>query len=188
MGLFTLIRGYGQYQQRTFVQQDVITVSGVKTIAEALDLGSDQRVRSRVYQDGLGRTVQQINVGASPSLKDLVQPVAYDNTGRNAMDYLPYQVNATDGLYRSQSLQEQAQFYTNGPGNIAKDTKPYSARLFENSPLGRILKEGNIGENHQQSARQQSVLPCKCSSRWSQTMECRWLCRNKLCCRITSGQ
>lgn len=151
MGLFTLIRGYGQYQQRTFVQQDVITVSGVKTIAEALDLGSDQRVRSRVYQDGLGRTVQQINVGASPSLKDLVQPVAYDNTGRNAMDYLPYQVNATDGLYRSQSLQEQAQFYTNGPGNIAKDTKPYSARLFENSPLGRILKEGNIGENHQPS-------------------------------------
>ncbi|QDW25181.1 hypothetical protein FFJ24_010310 [Pedobacter sp. KBS0701] len=107
------------------------------------------------YFDGLGRLMQNINVGASPTGKDVVQPIAYDEFGREAIKYLPYTSSAgTPGAYRSDALKgssgydnsAQKNFYAPSAGDHVATGFPVSISNYESSPLSRVIEQGAPGE------------------------------------------
>lgn len=119
-------------------------------------IGQDNYVKTTVYRDslvqkpqvnityfdGLDRPIQQIAHQQSGSGKDIITPIEYDAFGRQVKEYLPYVPDVTPSLdYRSSAISEQAQFsqYT---GQVA-----YSEKLFENSPLNRVLKQAAPGND-----------------------------------------
>ena len=94
------------------------------------------------YFDGFGRLVQKVVNKQSGTGKDLVTHYAYDQ-GRQTKEYLTYSTN-----------QENMPFYPNAeqstlnyPYYIGK--YPVSEKLYENSPLNRVLKQGAPGEDWQ---------------------------------------
>lgn len=104
------------------------------------------------YFDGLGRPMQQIAIKASPDLKDIVTHMEYDTYGRMERGYLPYE--ETDPLEELGSLRPDAKadtdtYYTNnyGPDLDTNAPNPYSQKLFEASPLNRVLKQAAPGED-----------------------------------------
>jgi hypothetical protein len=92
------------------------------------------------FFDGLGRPSQTVAVKQSPNQMDIVQPIAYDAFGREAVKYLPY-VSGDDGTYKTNFLPKehtnyatsnnaQYQFYQNASSKVATDTRPYAENYF----------------------------------------------------------
>ncbi|MFC1224435.1 DUF6443 domain-containing protein [Pedobacter sp. BG31] len=115
------------------------------------------------YLDGLGRPAQSIQVKGSPSGRDLVQPITYDQLGRQSTKYLLYAAAAasSDGSYKSAALAEQAAFYGsssgsttdgNRVGGIIQTSTPFAQTVFENSSLARVVEQGNYGMAWQTSS------------------------------------
>jgi len=106
------------------------------------------------YFDGLGRPLQNIDVEASPTGKDMVQLFEYDYVGREAKKYLPFTQLTTNGVYTDQTTAFSAlnSFYTNWiqPGSSIEATPSYFAvTAFDNSPLNRVVQQGFPGESWQ---------------------------------------
>ncbi len=98
------------------------------------------------YYDGLGRPIQKVDYMASPSGKDIIQPIEYDSYGREVKKNLPYTDEST-GLYRDDWSTTQAAFYTTTMGYGAADgSKAYAETVFDNSPLNRVMKQGAPGD------------------------------------------
>ena len=101
------------------------------------------------YFDGLGRPIQNVQVGSSPQGNDIIQHIAYDNLGRESRKYLPYTAG-TGGYFHKNAEQDQLKFYESFKGNsnatIAGTSQPWSDIVFENSPLNRVLEQGAPGE------------------------------------------
>ncbi|TWI95611.1 RHS repeat-associated protein [Mucilaginibacter frigoritolerans] len=138
-------------QSPGFVQQDIIKVANITTDAQTYSLGVSSKQTTRIYYDGLGRNLQSVAVQASPLQNDQIQPVAYDNLGRQTKSYLPYAGKSTDpmGSYRPNAIStDQPAFYT-GQNIVASDNAPYSQAVFENSPLQRMLQAGMVGSSYQ---------------------------------------
>jgi RHS repeat-associated protein len=108
------------------------------------------------YFDGLGRKEQSVVWRGSPSQKDLVQLHVYDQYGREAVNYLPY-TGGNDSRYKDNPLgptyatSPQYSFYQNTTA-VATDTKPYAVKVFEPSPLNRMIEEGRAGADWQPDA------------------------------------
>ena len=100
------------------------------------------------YFDGLGRTLQTVQVGASPSYQDIVTPVAYDALGREAVKYQPYAAAGSSGSYRPTGIPDQLTFYTGQATNssIKQTSNPFSVTIFEPSPLNRVERQGFPGD------------------------------------------
>ena len=100
------------------------------------------------YLDDLGRPTQTINTMASPGHNDVIIRRAYDLYGREVRKFLPFTESGTPGEYKPQealySWSTQYLFYQN-TDKVAHDKVPYSDAVFENSPLGRVLKQGAPG-------------------------------------------
>jgi len=106
--------------------------------------GGTEYIENIQYYDGLGRPVQTVECRASPTNKDIIQPVEYDQFGREKKKYLPYTINSTTpGTYRNNWKTEQENFYY---GNLSK---PYSLTVYDNSPLNRVIKQGFQGGSWQ---------------------------------------
>lgn len=108
------------------------------------------------YLDGLGRSVQTVLRQESPLGRDLVQPSAYDELGRQPRAYLPYVSGGTSGGdYRPDALKEQDDFYRAtallGPGlasdNTVRTGFAYTEQQFDASPLNRVTAQTSPGEN-----------------------------------------
>ena len=95
------------------------------------------------YFDGLGRAMQQIAIKATPGKKDIITHIDYDAFGRQALEYLPYGTGQNKGQYNASALSQTHNFY-----NAAKyenTTNPYSEKVYEASPLNRVLEIGAPG-------------------------------------------
>jgi RHS repeat-associated protein len=143
-------------QTINYTQNDVVLTSGAKTDAQVNSLGIGSVQTTRIYIDGLGRPIQNVALQASPnSNKDIIQVAAYSSIGQQPITYLPYVDNTgnyTTGSYRTTGLTDQGTYYANSSGNtnkVAGDTYPYSQKVFENSPLRRLLQEGDVGNGFQ---------------------------------------
>ncbi|HEX2921873.1 MAG TPA: DUF6443 domain-containing protein [Bacteroidales bacterium] len=98
------------------------------------------------YFDGLGRPKQTVLVGASPLEKDIIQPVFYDNYGREAVKTLPYPENERTGSFRPGVSESTVNTYYSG--NIAgreSNGRAFTFIEFDNSPLNRIVKQTGPG-------------------------------------------
>src|SRR5690606_7756050 len=105
------------------------------------------------YFDGLGRLCQNVTVQGSPLKKDVVQPVAYDQFGREQIRYLPYVSTETNGYYKANPLGTSSYlgslhqlYYTNGATDkVVDDAAPFSKTIFEASPFNLLLELGAAG-------------------------------------------
>ncbi|HEY8938157.1 MAG TPA: DUF6443 domain-containing protein [Cyclobacteriaceae bacterium] len=121
--------------------------------SDLLNLNENQKQESVIYFDGLGRPMQSVTIkgSPSPSVTDIVQPIAYDAYGREQFKYLPYSSTEVNGLYKTDALTAQNQFYQTAT-NVAHDTNPYSETVFEPSPLNRVIEQGSPGSSWQPDA------------------------------------
>ncbi|SCW66070.1 DUF6443 domain-containing protein [Mucilaginibacter sp. NFR10] len=114
-------------------------------------------MQSVQYFDGLGRPLQTVQIKGSPLKKDIVQPFAYDQYGREAMKYLPYAATSTDGSYKSDALTGAlTNFYNPGNTSATQQTSgvpntsfPFAQTGFEPSPLNRVIEQGAPGTSWQ---------------------------------------
>lgn len=113
-------------------------------------LATDKVHISTEYIDGLGNTVQKVAHNASSNGNDIIQAIDYDEFGRQIKEYLPYSISTnTEERYRPNALQEQYNFYTtNRPDNTIEYSQfAYSQKIFDNSPLNRVLGVAAPGES-----------------------------------------
>jgi RHS repeat-associated protein len=144
------------------IRSTTVLVPGKTTEGDLLSLPVEQKNVSFTYFDGLGRPIQNVSVQGSPSKRDIIQPIVYDEFGRETKKYLAYEDDGiANGWYKENALQDpevttsdeqtryhsgkQYAFYQAG-GDIAKDAYPLSKTLMEPSPLNRVVKQGAPGE------------------------------------------
>ncbi|MCW5910627.1 MAG: fibronectin type III domain-containing protein, partial [Cyclobacteriaceae bacterium] len=150
----TQILNYDQNFIRTVVAQK----PGLTSPAQLEAANLNEKQVTYQFFDGLGRPIQTVGVQQSPNNYDVVQPIAYDAFGREAVKYLPY-ASGNDGTYKTNFLPKdhanyatgsnaQYQFYQS-TAKVAIDTKPYAETIFEPSPLNRALKQGAPGTTWQ---------------------------------------
>ncbi len=101
------------------------------------------------YFDGLGRTIQSVDVKGSPTYNDIVLHQTYDAFGRENKKFLPYAAFPGDGLYKNNAATAQAAFYNIVQGEynngVKTDNFPFSLTTYEASPLNRVLQQGAPG-------------------------------------------
>ena len=151
--IFPFLIRFASAQPRAYNQDEIIKIPGITADNQIYSLNVSQKQTSIVYLDGLGRPVQSIAKQASPLQYDLIQPISYDNLGRQTISYLPYADESTNpsGSYRYNAINtDQQSFYNNSSQYlVAKDAAPYSQAVFENSPLQRLLQAGKVGSIYQ---------------------------------------
>ncbi|AYB34307.1 hypothetical protein D4L85_28670 [Chryseolinea soli] len=136
------------YIVSTTVLRKNVTVEGDINTLPAEDV---QRQTS--YFNGLGWSTQEVSWQASPSHADIIQPIEYDEFGRQAVKYLPYADGSGTGWFRENPLGSNGNYVTsnqytfyNQPGSsIATDVAPFAKTIFEPSPLNRVWKQGAPG-------------------------------------------
>ncbi len=90
------------------------------------------------YFDGLGRPVQTVMKGTSPSGKDIVTLQEYDALGRAWRSWQPAPAGNSGGYVDIPSFQTAVtDFYT--------DAHPYSKPVYELSPLNRVKEQFGPG-------------------------------------------
>lgn len=106
------------------------------------------------YMDGLGRSLQDIQVMQTPGYSDLVLPKSHDEFGREKITYLPYSDSSAVGHFRWDAIvseqntyngSDQHRFYQHAK-MVEHDPAPYSEVLFDASPLNRVRKNGSAGQ------------------------------------------
>lgn len=104
------------------------------------------------YFDGLGRPIQTVVKGISPTGKDLINSFIYDLYGRQKFNYLPYTPktgNINDGKFKVDPFNAQKSFYMDTALNpsAAGETIYYSQVDYEASPLNRAINTYSQGNN-----------------------------------------
>lgn len=131
--LLTLQTAYGQ---QTNSQNYILSRTFKQAGASVNDLSKvDIQLQ---YIDGLGRPLQEVSVGQSPTGLDMVKPIEYDALGRQAKDYLLY-VASGNGSYKSNALSAIGTWYTSNSAGLqsADLSRPYTETFFEQTPSGR---------------------------------------------------
>ncbi|MDH5382214.1 MAG: DUF6443 domain-containing protein, partial [Cyclobacteriaceae bacterium] len=142
-----------------YIYSMTILKEGMLSEADFSTLGQNEVAQSISYFDGLGRPLQSIGIGASPLGNDVVQPVWYDEFGRQAVNFLPYAAtDGVSGLYKANAIglfdQIDPTSYNVSDQKIFYDGKhpgetPYAVTVFEPSPLNRVLEQGAPGTDWQ---------------------------------------
>ncbi|TCD05837.1 RHS repeat-associated core domain-containing protein [Pedobacter frigidisoli] len=147
---------YGQSPSgnQNYIVETTVRVPDKKTGASLSTLGVAGANRTIQYLDGLGRPLQSVQWQASPSGKDIIQPVEYDAFGREARKYLPYVdlPGTANGSFRSGAAASQGGFYASPPTGVSVNTYPFAQTQFEPSPLNRVEQQGSPGAAWQLSA------------------------------------
>jgi len=126
---------------RTF-QKEMNSVSSIRNNSDVIE--------SITYFDGLGRPMQNIAVKSSPTKQDIITHIGYDGFGRQDKDYLPFMPSTgAIGSYRTGADTSTNSYYTTNFATEINSSKPnpFSEKLFENSPLNRILQQGAPGKD-----------------------------------------
>ncbi|WP_177733812.1 DUF6443 domain-containing protein [Flavobacterium inviolabile] len=95
-----------------------------------------------IYYDGLGRPIQRVLNKQSASGKDIITHYEYEN-GRQIKDYLSYPAATANKSYQP-NARDATLLYA-----PYQHQSPFSEKLREASPLGRLLKQGAPGTDWQ---------------------------------------
>ncbi|CAA7195129.1 DUF6443 domain-containing protein [Chryseobacterium potabilaquae] len=132
--LFVAQSFFAQTNTENYIKTKVY-LDSVKTTTQI-----NRQVVTVQYFDGLGRPKQVVNVRATPQGKDIVTPIEYDPYGRQIKEYLPIpQANTLAGAYYSSFQPTSSGYY--GAEKI------YSEKVLESSPLNRIQKQIQVGND-----------------------------------------
>lgn len=120
-------------------QNYIHTIQPQIEVTDISTLTDNQIIESIVYFDGLGRTKQSIAIRAGGNSEDIITHVDYDAYGRQVKDYLPYANSSAGGSYNTDALNSTNSFYNTSKYEYTPN--PYSEKLFEASPLNRVLEQ-----------------------------------------------
>ncbi|MEM7550013.1 MAG: DUF6443 domain-containing protein [Bacteroidota bacterium] len=122
-----------QFQPRVELLSDVQIQANPETVNESI-----------TYFDGLGRSVENINIAYDPFENDLVIPITYDEVGRQDKNYLPYPASQSNGSFVevNTAISNQSAWYSSNKN----DSYAYSESKFEPSPLNRVKDQYAPGE------------------------------------------
>lgn len=105
-------------------------------------LSMDYKTRANIsvqYFDGLGRPVQTIIRGNTPTKKDIITLQEYDPIGRESQTWLPINSSANSGAYRNISdIKARSEA-------VYGDARAFAELIYEASPLNRITKQYGPG-------------------------------------------
>ena len=107
--------------------------------------GGTLPVAQVTYFDGLGRPIQQLVQGQSATGKDIITHIEYDAFGRQKKDYLPYAGASNAMTFDPSGRTSTESFYADINKVQETTTIPFSDKLFEASPLNRVLKQAAPG-------------------------------------------
>lgn len=97
------------------------------------------------YFDGLGSKSQIVNIAASTFRKDVITPVWHDAMRReDTRTYLPYVSSEMNAGYDPTPFVNQQEYYN---GIYPGDSPAYAEKIYETSPLNRVLGQINVGRD-----------------------------------------
>ncbi|WP_158642991.1 DUF6443 domain-containing protein [Mucilaginibacter ginsenosidivorax] len=148
---------------QNYIITSVPRIGGITDPSGLVNRSTCDLMQTVQYFDGLGRKLQIVQVKGSPADKDFIQPVIYDQFGREAFKYLPYTLTTetSDGSYKANALTAGygvSAFYnpantaaaqTQLAGAISHINSPYGQTIFEPSPLNRVTEQGAPGDTWQ---------------------------------------
>ncbi|SMD08368.1 RHS repeat domain-containing protein [Pedobacter africanus] len=120
-------------------------VPGIKTAGEMLGKNICEVSANVAYMDGFGREIQSVNVQGNSEGKDVVQFQEFNVFGETPKQYLPFVAANNNGAYIQNVVNAQLDFYTNTTG-ITASGRPFAETKTDNSPLGRIIEQGAVGD------------------------------------------
>jgi len=140
------------YANLSDTENYVYTMVARKAAIDEAQLNEDDDViESVTYFDGLGRPKQQIGIKQSPTRKDIISHIEYDAFGRQAKDFLPYVPTAAgnEGSFKitNQNTAVNTYYQTYYPNDLDGTPNPYSEKVFEASPLNRVLEQAAPGKD-----------------------------------------
>ncbi len=103
------------------------------------------KIENITYFDGLGRPKQKVAIRAGGNNEDIVTHIEYDVYGRQSKEYLPYAAPTNQGAYRTNASSSTYSFYATT--KYENTNNPYSEKIYEASPLHRILEQTAPGTN-----------------------------------------
>ncbi|MEA4935443.1 MAG: DUF6443 domain-containing protein [Paludibacter sp.] len=120
----------------------------IKTSIAMLANANSPMMTTIQYFDGLGRSVQTVQMGISPAGADLVALTQYDSVGREWKNWFPTPTQGNFGQYVDESS-----FLSNATSRH-NDSNPYSEIKYEPSPLNRVTDQYGVGASwHNNSKR-----------------------------------
>jgi RHS repeat-associated protein len=142
--LFLPIMGIGQTPTSTenYVKTKTYKQPTDTSIASPTPAQATQTV---TYFDGLGRPIQQNANAQSSTGKDIITHIEYDAFGRQSKEFLPDAADDNSmGFVQGDLLKQNIYQHYQG---LYNDTEAFSEKLFEASPLNRVLKQGAPGSD-----------------------------------------
>ncbi|WP_271766760.1 DUF6443 domain-containing protein [Aquimarina algiphila] len=138
----------------TTVPQTAVTIAEMHNVNCSNIKDVDNTIESVTYYDGLGRPIQQRAIKASPDGNDIITHIEYDNYGRQAKQYLPFEATNTTGSYKIIDINTDINAYYKNtyPDDFLGidinhiDFNAYSESVFEASPLNRVTEQGAPGK------------------------------------------
>lgn len=138
---------------QNYIRTIEVLVEGMTSMTQVEDALPGDKITNYTYFDDLGRPMQNVYKQGSPLGNDIVQPIVYDEFGREHRKYLPFVTNEGTGWFKENAINTSTgeyqnaalDFYNNQSDAIADDTKPWAETAFEPSPLNRVLKQGAPG-------------------------------------------
>lgn len=123
------------------------TASGIDPLANdrsfihtqrMLSAKADSILQEFQYFDGLGKPIQTVSQGISPTRGDLVTTLEYDTRGRILRQWLPLHVQDNNGAFVSAPFNAIAKQY--------KDYAPFQYMEYDYLPESRIVLQQDPGE------------------------------------------
>jgi RHS repeat-associated protein len=149
----TIVVGYNcSFSNFNYIKETTVRIPSITSASALGGLAIGQKNVTYNYFDGIGRSWQQVMQGASTAGNDVIVPVAYDPLGRQAVQYQPYALtnpSASDGSFKPNAINDQANFYLTPPASVIQTSTPYAITGFEPSPLNRVVEQGAPGTTWQ---------------------------------------
>ena len=141
MSLFMAF-GFAQSPDQNYVKSiELLEATDINTLNT--DYNSVKKIESVTYFDGFGKAKQSVGIKQSPTKKDIVQHIQYDQFGRTTKQFLALPTTQDTGHYISNAETQITSYYQ----NAFADQHPFSEVRYDNSPLNRKLETsapGNI--------------------------------------------
>jgi len=134
------------YTMTPRIKVDETTIEQVRTsniVAESYTINDFNDVI--VFYDGLGRPEQELFPWAAPDFQDIVKPHVYDDYGREAIDYLPFNtLTSSHEHFVSNAVSKQQDFYT-GIFGSEDGSEAFTETVYDFSPLNRVTEVAASG-------------------------------------------
>ncbi len=124
----------------------------VTTITALEALAPNQKLENKTYYDGMGRSIQGIQMHQGGFGEDIITHIEYDRFGRITKSYMPYGkkvIASQSGGFQTDIRNEQVTFYStaNIHNSFVHTNDPYSETVFDRSPRNRPARQGSPGNS-----------------------------------------